>query len=84
MNFNKFILLANFFPEDLTFDVIPRTTNVFLIYGIHDEFLTEERILAVKKQLADSSMNCKVITFDGRHDVPKEVLIRETEINGWS
>jgi predicted esterase len=79
----NFILWASVFPEDLTFDVIPKTTHVFLIYGTHDEFLTEERVVAVKKQLADSSMNCKIITFDGLHDIPKEVLVRETELNGW-
>ena len=75
---------ASVFPEDLTFDVIPKTTNVFLIYGTHDEFLTEERVLAVKKQLADSSMNCKIITFDGPHDIPKEVLVRESIKNNWN
>lgn len=83
-NCTNFILWASVFPEDLTFDVIPKTTNVFLIYGTHDEFLTEERVVAVKKQLADSSMNCKIITFDGLHDIPKEVLVRESIKNNWN
>jgi predicted esterase len=83
-NCTNFILWASVFPEDLTFDVIPKTTNVFLIYGSHDEFLTEERVVAVKKQLADSSMNCKIITFDGPHDIPKEVLVRESIKNNWN
>jgi predicted esterase len=82
-NCTNFILWANVFPEDLTFDVIPKTTHVFLIYGTHDEFLTEDRVIAVKKQLADSSMNCKIITFDGKHDIPKEVLVREAKKNNW-
>ncbi|OFY94698.1 MAG: hypothetical protein A3K10_14450 [Bacteroidetes bacterium RIFCSPLOWO2_12_FULL_31_6] len=83
-NCTNFILWASVFPDDLTFDVIPKTTNVFLIYGTHDEFLTEERVVAVKKQLADSSMNCKIITFDGPHDIPKEVLVRESIKNNWN
>lgn len=77
------ILWASVFPEDVDFNAIQKTTKVFLVYGTKDEFLTEERVASVKKQLANSTVDCKIITFDGSHDIPKEVLVREAKLNGW-
>lgn len=80
----NFILWSNFFPEDLDFNVIPKSTNVFLIYGTKDEFLTDERVNGVKKQIAEAKMDCKIISFDGPHDIPNNVLIEETAKNNWA
>ncbi|MBI2279194.1 MAG: dienelactone hydrolase family protein [Bacteroidetes bacterium] len=77
------ILWASVFPEDVDFNAIQKTTKVFLVYGTKDEFLTEERVASVKKQLANSTVDCKIITFDGSHDIPKEVLVREAKLNEW-
>lgn len=77
------ILWASVFPDDLDFNMISSETNFTLIYGNKDEFLTEERVTVLKKQIEDSKIDCKIITFIGKHDIPKEVLVREMKLNGW-
>lgn len=80
---SNLILWASVFPDDVDFNIISSETNFTLIYGTQDEFLTEERVLVLKKQIEDSKIDCKIITFEGKHDIPKEVLVTETKLNGW-
>ncbi len=83
-NCTNFILWANFFPEDLDFEVLPKETNLYLIYGTKDEFLNPEHINSVTKNLEKTTLSFKIITFDGTHDIPKKVLLEETAKNGWN
>lgn len=77
------ILWASVFPDDMDFNFISNETNTTLIYGTQDEFLTEERITILKKQIKKSGINCNIISFDGKHDIPKEVLVEESLRNNW-
>jgi predicted esterase len=77
------ILWASVFPDDMNFNIISNETNITLIYGKQDEFLTEERITILKKQIKKSEVNCNIISFDGKHDIPKEVLVEESLRNDW-
>lgn len=77
------ILWASVFPDDMDFNIISNKTNTTLIYGTRDEFLTEERITILKKQIKESGVNCNIISFDGKHDIPKEVLVEESLRNNW-
>lgn len=77
------ILWASVFPDDINFNIVSSETNITLIYGNQDEFLTEDRIALLRKQMEKSKIDVSIITFDGKHDIPKEILIRETELNGW-
>jgi predicted esterase len=80
----NFILWASVFPDDLDFNIVSTRTNTTLIYGRQDEFLTEERIALLRKQIKDSKIDCNTITFDGKHDIPKEVLVKESIKNNWN
>ncbi|MCB0379825.1 MAG: dienelactone hydrolase family protein [Flavobacteriales bacterium] len=80
----NFILWASVFPDDVEFNLAQSETKLFLIYGTQDEFLTEERMSRLKKQILESKVACKVITFDGKHGIPKDVLIEESVKNVWN
>lgn len=80
----NFILWASVFPDDLDFNIVSKETNTTLIYGNQDEFLTEERVALLRKQIEDSKIDVNVITFDGKHDIPKEVLVEESKKNSWN
>ncbi len=80
----NFILWASVFPDDLDFNIVSKETNTTLIYGNQDEFLTEERVALLRKQIEDSKIDVNVITFDGKHDIPKEVLVEESKKNNWN
>ncbi|MBV6484675.1 MAG: hypothetical protein KFKLKKLM_01185 [Flavobacteriales bacterium] len=80
----NFILWASVFPDDINFNFIKPNTNTTLIYGNQDEFLTEERVALLRKQIEDSKIDVNVITFDGKHDIPKEVLVEESIKNSWN
>ena len=80
----NFILWASVFPDDLDFNIVSKETNTTLIYGNQDEFLTEERIALLRTQIKDSKTACNIITFNGKHDIPKEVLVEESIKNNWN
>lgn len=79
----NFILWASVFPEDLDFNLAPKDSNVYLIYGTGDEFLTQEHIDTLKNKIETTKIGYKIITFDGPHDIPKDILAVETKSNNW-
>ncbi|MGE0561216.1 MAG: alpha/beta hydrolase [Flavobacteriales bacterium] len=80
---DNFILWSTVFPDDMNFEKILNNSKLFLIYGTNDEFLTPEKISTLEQQITTDAINCKVISFDGPHDIPKEVLLEETMKNDW-
>ena len=80
-NFNNLILWASVFPADMNFDQITNK-NTFLVYGNNDEFATHEKV-AQQKELLTKITNFKIIEFVGKHDIPKTVLLEQTEKNNW-
>lgn len=81
---DNLILWSSVFPDDVDFNLTPKNSKMFLIYGTNDEFLTEERIEVLKAQIQNSKVSCKIIQFDGNHDIPKDILIKESEKNDWN
>src|SRR5690606_36054873 len=66
-------------PKELTvadFEFL-KNTKVFLIYGIHDEYLTEKRILE-ETQRAELlfGTKLKIIPFEGKHEINREFINR--------
>lgn len=80
-NFNNLILWASVFPEDMSFETL-NENNTFLLYGDEDEFATEEKVNQ-QKELLNNKAQFTIIKFKGKHDIPKEVLIEQTEKNKW-
>lgn len=79
--FNNLILWASVFPEDMNFEQV-NTQNTFLLYGNDDEFATQEKVTQ-QKELLDNKAHFTIIEFNGKHDIPKSVLIQQTEKNNW-
>lgn len=77
------ILWASVFPDDMEFEVLKTNTNSFLLYGDDDEYVTPERIDKQKAILEKANINCKLIEFKGKHDVPAEVLKEQRKLNNW-
>ena len=53
------------------------------MYGDDDEYVTKERIEKQQTIFIDSGINVTTIPFKGTHDIPEEVLVKETEKNNW-
>ena len=74
---------ASVFPDDMEFEVLKTKTNSFLLYGDDDEYVTQERVDKQKALLEKANINCKLIEFKGKHDVPAEVLQEQCKLNNW-
>lgn len=83
INCANLILWASVFPDDMEFEVLETKTNSFLLYGDDDEYVTQERIDKQKAILEKANINCKLIEFKGKHDVPTEVLQEQRKLNNW-
>lgn len=80
-NFNNLILWASVFPDDMNFEQV-NTSNTFLLYGNEDEFAAEEKVNTQKDILNDKAQ-FTIIKFNGKHDIPKKVLVEQTKKYGW-
>jgi len=74
---DRFILFGSLIPEDL--DYRPHldyfnSKELIWIYGTSDEFLTEKRLEFNRSVFEKNKLNFKEITFDGKHEVRREVL----------
>lgn len=79
---NNFILWASVFPSDMNFKKFHKVNTHFL-YGDNDEYVTEERVTKQHEIIASSGVNINTITFQGNHDIPESVLLKQTKRNNW-
>ena len=80
---DNFILWASSFAEEIDLETLSKNKKVFVLVGDADKFIKEEQVNSYEKLLASSNIECQLIRFEGKHDIPKEVLIRETKNNNW-
>lgn len=74
---DRFILFGSMIPEDL--DYRPyldyfNSKKLVWIYGTSDQFLTQERLEFNRSVFEKNNLNFEEITFDGKHEVKREVL----------
>lgn len=82
VKFDHLILWSSVFPEDMNFEII-NNANTFMLYGDEDEFATNEHVKKQEALLSDSTVSFNIIPFNGKHDIPANVLLKETADNGW-
>jgi len=74
----KLLLLSGGIPQELNsqdFTYFEGKTKVTLIYGSQDEYLTEANMeIAIKRFYELFGNTASIITFDGIHEVKKELL----------
>jgi len=80
---NNFILWSNVFPDDMDFKSFGTTFNTYILFGNKDEFSTDEHLKKQEEILTNASLNITIIEFEGTHDIPENVLVEQTLINGW-
>lgn len=77
VEFHRLVLWAGIFPPDLPpIQSQERLKGIpcYVVYGLNDEFLTEDRIKeqdAIAEQL---EVKPEVLTFDGKHELNDELL----------
>ena len=80
---DNFILWASNFPEDLNLNLLSVNSKAFVLFGDADKFINEKQINDYEQFLNASEIECQLIKFKGKHDIPKEVLLKQTELNNW-
>lgn len=83
INCDNFILWASVFPTDMDLGIIAKV-NTFFLYGNQDKYVIEDRVEQQKELLKQSHLKVKTTVFKGGHDIPKEVLVEQTKLNGWN
>jgi predicted esterase len=77
--FKRLILWAGVFPTDMDFSKskdILASKEVIQVYGNHDPFINEERLLEVQKLNHQLGINPKLISFDGKHEMDEATLLQ--------
>ena len=80
---DNFILWSSSFPEDINLDSISENSEVFALFGDDDEFIKKEQINDYEKLLESSDIECQLIRFEGKHDIPSEILLEQVKKNNW-
>jgi len=80
---DNFILWASNFPEDLNLDLLSENSKAFVLFGDNDKFITEKQVNDYEQFLDASNIGCQLIRFEGRHDIPEKVLLKQTALNNW-
>lgn len=80
---DNFILWASNFPDDLNLNMLSTTSKAFILFGDDDEFINETQISDYEQFLNASKINCQLIKFKGKHDIPSKILLEQTELNNW-
>jgi predicted esterase len=76
--FNRLILWAGIFPEDMDFqrghDVLS-SKKIELVYGTKDPFLNDERLVHMKTLTDKLQVQAAVSTFEGGHEIDEATLL---------
>jgi predicted esterase len=79
---NNFMLWCSVFPDDMNFETIS-DIDTFFLYGDQDQYVTEDRVKKQNDLIGASKLDIKTIRFQGKHEIPKEVLTEQISINNW-
>ena len=75
---DQLVMLAGGIPVELgveDFKFLNGKTKVSFIYGNHDEYITTKFMVDAKQRFYELFGNdAQIITFDGKHEVPKKLI----------
>ena len=72
---DNLILFSCVFPEDLNFpEMQKKDINFYLLYGNNDEFNVDKQLVKIDPLLKQENLSCKIIQFEGKHNIPANVL----------
>lgn len=76
-HFHQLVLWAGLLPDDLDFTLQTDyflSKKLYFVYGLQDEFLTEERLQWQLNFAKDQMLEFHVFPFEGGHEVDKKAL----------
>jgi predicted esterase len=79
IEFSRLILWAGIFPDDMDFEKgreVLKDKDVHLVYGTTDPFLTEARLIEMKKLTEKTGIRSTPITFEGGHELHDPTLLK--------
>ncbi|MGB0882884.1 MAG: alpha/beta hydrolase [Vicingaceae bacterium] len=80
---DNFILWTSSFAEDVDLKLLAKNNKLFALFGDNDEYISKEKINQYEEQLTTSNIDCEFIRFKGKHDIPADVLTKQTQVNNW-
>lgn len=78
IHFNRLILWAGIFPEDMDFQrghEVLSSKQVQLVYGTQDPFINDERLVHMQTLTDKLKVNATVTTFHGAHEIDEPTLL---------
>lgn len=78
ITFNRLILWAGIFPEDMDFQrghEVLSSKKIQLVYGKQDPFLNDERLVHMQTLTDKLQVQATVQTFEGGHEVDEATLL---------
>lgn len=78
INFNRLILWAGMFPDDMDFEkgnLILSSKKVQLVYGTNDPYLNDQRLIHMQSLTDKVTANAEVIRFEGVHEIDEPTLL---------
>ena len=79
MEFDQLILWAGIFPPDMDFRFASgkfHSKTIKYVYGIHDPFLTADKLEEMRVLSDRLHVSPEVISFDGVHEIEEKILIQ--------
>lgn len=77
-HFNRLILWAGIFPDDMDFGrghSVLSSKKIHLVYGTNDPFLNDERIVHMKALTEKLQVDARIQTFEGAHEIDEATLL---------
>ncbi len=84
--FHHLVLWAGTIPEDIDYQPAMdyfRDKQLHFVYGTADQFLTPERLAAYRQELAETGLRFREHTFEGRHRVERQALLKLFRESIW-
>jgi predicted esterase len=75
----QLVLWAGVFPEDMEMANLGDTlkdTRISYVYGLQDEFVTDEKVQTQLTRVREAGLEPGVLTFTGKHELHQETLLK--------
>jgi predicted esterase len=78
-NIDNLILWGGTFPSDINFEMDKQyfdTFKTYFVMGTKDEYISNEEVEEQETILKNNAINYSSIRFDGKHEIPKDELLK--------
>ena len=79
IKFDKLVMWAGGFPPDIDFtrtEAVLEQKQLYFVYGLQDELIKTVQFEEERQKMLDKKISPQVITFDGKHELNGEILVK--------